>query len=152
MWRKREGINMDIVKEGINFKRAALNYLKWKEDYEERSCKCEENKPHKCAESKTGWINVKCKLNGGEGRAKINYRRWKEQQEQGEERLETNKPKSDEEAECSHRTRWKKLKFLKSLSFFFLKQNLRMARKEARVRHEAKTHAESLWKLNVFSV
>lgn len=125
MWRKREGINMDIVKEGINFKRAALNYLKWKEDYEERSCKCEENKPHKCAESKTGWINVKCKLNGGEGRAKINYRRWKEQQEQGEERLETNKPKSDEEAKCSHRTRWKKLKFLKSLSlFFFLKQNL----------------------------
>lgn len=26
--RKREDINMDIVMEGINFKRAALNYLK----------------------------------------------------------------------------------------------------------------------------
>lgn len=84
--------------EGINFKRTALNYLKWKADYEERSCKCEEYRPHKWAESKTGWINVKCKLNGWEVRAKINYRRWKEQQEQREERLETNKLKSDEEA------------------------------------------------------
>lgn len=34
--KKSRHINMDIIKLGINFKRTALNYLKWKEEYEER--------------------------------------------------------------------------------------------------------------------
>lgn len=92
----------------------------------ERGCKCEENKPRKWAESKTGWINVKCKLSGGEGRAKINYGRW-ELPEQREERLETNKLKSDEEAKWNNRARWKKLTFFKSFFFFKKKKKQNLA-------------------------
>jgi hypothetical protein len=136
MGKKSRCINTDIIRLGVNFKRTALNYLKWKGDYEERGWKREENKPHKWVESKTGWINVKCKLNGWEVKAKINYRRWKEQEAQREEGPETNKPKSDAKATWSNTSRWKKLKIFNP----FLKESKchRIVRKEARIQHKAR--------------
>lgn len=122
---------MDIVKEGINFKRAALNYLKWKGGYEERSCKCEENKPHKCAESKTGWINVKCKLHGGEGRAEINYRRWKGAAGAGGGKTRNKQTEIRWRSQGQPADQVKKIKIFKIFFFFFLKQKShRMARGE----------------------